>query len=181
MPDPRIFLTKAIFPGIALTLSIVFLSAHVHSQDPTQDPIPLKRTIFKSESHKFLPGNTFEIIGAPIGSIAIEGWSKNEVELSCVITIQAASESGLSMLEKVAGYETESRVDYFGVATSGINDGEHGDVPLPVRIDYTIKLPHQTGLRINGGRGDLRVSGVTGPLKITFLETTATIEVFHGP
>ena len=50
-----------------------------------QTPTLLKRTDYKTEKVEFGVGGTVSIVGAPNGSITIEGWQKNEVEITAEI------------------------------------------------------------------------------------------------
>src|SRR5207247_264651 len=51
---------------------------------------------------------------------------------------------------------------------------------LPFRIDYVIHVPKYCDLEIDGGKGDLSVTGVDGSMRINFLETNARIELIGG-
>jgi hypothetical protein len=51
---------------------------------------------------------------------------------------------------------------------------------LPFRIDYKIKVPQYCDLQIDGGIGDLTVSGVEGSFKLNYLETNARLNLKGG-
>jgi hypothetical protein len=56
-----------------------------------QSPQLLKRTTSKSDKFDFSSGGTIAIVGAPAGSITVEGWKNNQVEISAEIEVQAES------------------------------------------------------------------------------------------
>src|SRR5260221_9791673 len=72
-----------------------------------QTPSMLKRTTAKTDRFPFGAGGTVAIVGAPSGSIHVEGWSNNEVEITAEIELQAATEADLSKLAEVTGFTTE--------------------------------------------------------------------------
>ncbi|MEO6333396.1 MAG: hypothetical protein ABIO91_00290, partial [Pyrinomonadaceae bacterium] len=51
---------------------------------------------------------------------------------------------------------------------------------LPFRIDYVIKVPQYCDLQIDGGRGDLYITGVEGMFKLNYLETNAKLDLKGG-
>ena len=55
----------------------------------------VKRTTTKTDRFDFGAGGTVSIIGAPAGSITVVGSSKNEIEITAQIEIQAGSEADL--------------------------------------------------------------------------------------
>ena len=51
---------------------------------------------------------------------------------------------------------------------------------LPFRIDYVIKVPQYCDLQIDGGKGDLVISGVEGAMRLNCLETNAKVDLVGG-
>ena len=51
---------------------------------------------------------------------------------------------------------------------------------MPFRIDYVVSVPHYCDLEIDGGKGDVSVTGVEGSLQANLLETNARFEVSSG-
>src|SRR5258708_31990766 len=86
--------------GIILTLMAASIAL-------AQSPQLLKRTTTKTDKIDFGSGGTVAIVGAPNGSIRVEGWTKNEVEISAEIELQAETEADLAKLSEVTGYITE--------------------------------------------------------------------------
>lgn len=66
---------KRTIKPIIFGLFLIIFTATCFAQDTNL----LKRTIYKNETIEFGAGGTVSIIGAPNGSIEIEGWQKNEV------------------------------------------------------------------------------------------------------
>ena len=155
-----------------------------------QSPSLIKRTTYKNDRLEFGAGGTLSIIGAPNGSIRIEGWSNREVEISAEIEIQASSEADLDRLSKVSGYITEESLGRTGIVSIGTHDkkylrGVDKKFPkhllgLPLKIDYVIKVPRYCDLQIDGGKGSLHIAGVEGNMKINFLESDARMDLVGG-
>ena len=150
----------------------------------------LKRTTVKSDKLDFGAGGPVTIQGSPKGSIAVEGWSKNEVEVSAEIVVEAATDADLERLSKVIGFQFDESMGRVGIISLGLHDKKYlrtVDKKFPkelmgnaYRIDYVLKVPRYTDLQIDGGVGDLKVSNVDGVLKINFLETNATLDLVGG-
>lgn len=150
----------------------------------------LKRTTTKSDSFEFGAGGTITIQGAPKGSITVEGWSKNEVEITAEITVEAATDADLERLSKVTGFQLDESMGRVGIISLGTHDKKYlktVDKKFPkvlmsnsYRIDYVLKVPRYADLQIDGGVGDFKVSGVEGAMKINFLETNAKLDLVGG-
>src|SRR5258708_3079096 len=87
-------MNKKILNLFVICLSILVFSSFSLAQ-------ALKRTTYKTENIEFGVGGTVTVIGAPTGSVTIEGWNKNEVEVSAEIEMEAATEADLAELAKV--------------------------------------------------------------------------------
>lgn len=150
----------------------------------------LKRTTTKSDSLEFGVGGTITIQGAPKGSITVEGWSKNEVEIVAEITVEAATDADLEQLAKVTGFQLDESLGRVGIISLGMHNKKYlktVDKRFPkallgnaYRIDYVLKVPRYADMQIDGGVGDLRISGVEGALKINYLETNAKLDLVGG-
>lgn len=150
----------------------------------------LKRTTYKTEKADFGSGGTVSIVGAPVGSIEIEGWQKGEVEISAEIEVQAESENDLAQLAEVNGFTFDPTMGHISIVSVGINDKDYMKriakkfpknlLNMPFRIDYKIKVPIYTDLEIDGGRGDLALSNVDGAMRINFVETKANLKLSGG-
>lgn len=150
----------------------------------------IKRTTYKTEKMDFGAGGTLTVVGAPAGSVSIEGWQKNEIEVSADIEMQAETEADLAELAKVDGFVLDDDAGHVRVLTVGTHDPDYMKrtakkfpkklLGLPFKIDYRIKVPVYCDLEINGGRGDLNLSNVEGAMQIKFLESNAKMNLTGG-
>lgn len=150
----------------------------------------LKRTTYKTENIDFGAGGTFSINGAPNGSISIEGWQKNEVEITADIEVQAETEADLALLAQINTFVLDESFGHITVQSVGAYDKKYlksvakkfpkNLLAMPFRIDYKIKVPSYCDLEINGGHGDLNLSSVEGLIKINVLETNAKLSLVGG-
>jgi len=155
-----------------------------------QSPQLLKRTTSKSDKFDFSSGGTIAIVGAPAGSITVEGWKNNQVEISAEIEVQAESEADLAKIAQVTTFVLQESLGRTGIVSTGTHDKKFLKtvdkkfpkrlMGLPFRIDYHIKVPHYSDLDIDGGVGDLNISGVEGMMKINYLKTNAKIDLVGG-
>lgn len=150
----------------------------------------LKRTTYKTETVELGAGGTVSITGAPNGSITIEGWQKNEVEISAEVEMQAATEADLVELSKINGYAVDADMVHVRINSIGTYDKEYMKrvakkfpknlLGLPFKIDYKIKVPVYCDLNIDGGKGDLELSKVEGAIKINYLDANAKLNLIGG-
>lgn len=151
---------------------------------------PLKRTTFKTENLEFGVGGTIDIIGAPTGAIKIEGWQKNEVEITAEIETEAATEADLALLAQVNGFTVEHNFGSLTITTVGTNDKRYIKknvknfpkrlIGMPFKVDYIIKVPVYSDLKIDGGKGDFSVKNIDGAMQVNFLETNAEMILTGG-
>lgn len=149
-----------------------------------------KRTVYKNEKLDFGVGGTISIIGAPEGSIEIEGWQKNEVEITAEIQLQAANEADLARLAEVNNFVLEESMGHLRITSVGTHDKQYMKraaknfpktlLGLPFRIDFKIKVPAFCDLEIDGGKGDFVLSKVDGTMKINFLNSNAKLNLVGG-
>jgi hypothetical protein len=150
----------------------------------------LTRTTMRHESRSFGYGGTVTIIGAPQGSITIEGWSRNEVEISAEIELHADTETDLDLLGAVNTFVLDEGPVHFSVLSTGTHDkafmrGAAKKFPktllgLPWKIDYRIRVPLATDLEINAGRGPIRIAGVEGDLQLSATESEVNLSLSGG-
>ena len=150
----------------------------------------IKRTTTKTEKFDFGAGGTVSIIGAPAGAITVVGGSKNEIEITAEIEIQAGNEADLNRLAAVTTFVVDESLGRVSIISLGTHN-KLGDkkswkkfskalLGLPFKIDYVIRVPQYCDLEINGGKGDLTISGVEGALKITSVESNAKLNLIGG-
>lgn len=160
------------------------------AQDSNTTTKLLKRTQFKSNTVKFGSGGTVSIVGSPVGSVQIEGWSKNEVEINAEIEVQAETEADLARLAEVTGFAVDESMLHLRIISVGTHDRKYlksvdKKFPkklreMPYKVDYKIKVPYFTDLEIDGGRGDLNLSTVEGTMQIKYLESNAKLNLIGG-
>ena len=172
----------------ALIFGLVFLSLTVISFAQTK--LLIKRTTYKSEKIEFMAGGTVSIVGAPAGSIEIEGWQKNEVEISAEIHTEAETEADLAQLAAVNGFMIDDSATHLRITSVGAHDKRYVKqvaknfpkklVGMPYRIDFHIKVPIYCDLNIDGGRGDLNLANVEGAIIVKYLESNARLKLTGG-
>ncbi len=176
------------FAIYALLLGL--LASNVFAQKNKKPSELIKRTTFKSETIEFGSGGTISITGAPLGSIQVDGWSKNEVEIKAEIEVMAATEADLKRIAAVCGFALEDSMSQLRITSVGTHDRKYlrkvdRKFPkrlrgAPYKIDYKIKVPHYSDLVIDGGRGDLNLSMVEGTMRIKYLEANAKMHLIGG-
>lgn len=140
-----------------------------------------KRTTIKTERLDLNPGGSVTILGAPVGSITIEGWQQRRIEITAEIALEAASEEDLNLLGQVNSFVADAETNHIRILTTGAHDKQFLKrnfkqfpkrlLNAPFRVDYQIKLPSFTDLEINGGQGDLNLKGVEGVIVIKASQT----------
>lgn len=170
-----------------LGICFIVLSAVLLASAQSQS---VKRTLTKTDKLDFSSGGTLTVTGAPNGSIRIVGSAKNEIEIVATVEIEASSETDFAKLGEITGFVTSESVIRVAVGSIGPHnkfglkklpkDFPKGLLTVPFRIDYVINVPRYTDLEIDGGKGDLSVTGVEGSMRINYLDTKGYIEVIGG-
>ncbi len=174
---------------------IIFLAAFlfvggVALSVPAQTVGVAKRVVTKTDKFDFGAGGTVAIVGAPNGSIRVSGGATNEIEITAVIGLEAANEADLAKIAQVTGFITDESASRTGIITIGTHDKAamkkigkkfpKNLIGLPFSIDYVITVPRYCDLEIDGGKGDLWISGVEGAITVNLLETNGRIEIIGG-
>lgn len=169
-------------------VSIALAQKNKVSANPASASL-LTRTTTRHEVRRFGYGGTVTVVGAPVGSITVEGWPRNEFELTADIQLQAESEEDLARLATVNGFIFDEDANHLSILTTGTHDKtvmrRVKDFPkrlltAPWKIDYRLHVPASTDLEISGGRGAINVSGVEGTMKITAPQTEANLTFTGG-
>jgi len=157
---------------------------------PAQTKSLIRRTTYKTENIEFGAGGTISIVGAPNGSVVVEGWQKNEVEISADIEVQAEKETDLAQLAQINSFVLNENFGHLSIISVGTHDKNYVKrvvkkfpknlLAMPFRIDYRIKVPSFCRLEIDGGRGELNVSKVEGAMRINFLNSNAKLDLIGG-
>ena len=169
-------------------------AAFASAQKGKAAPVPtgplLKRTTTRHEVRRFAYGGTLTIVGAPQGSITIEGWTKNEVDITAEIELQASTESDFDRLAAVNNFFFDEDTNHLRILTTGMHDKSFmrqvaKDFPkallgLPWSINYHIRVPISTDLEIHAGNGAVGLSGVEGAIVFTAPQTDASLTLLGG-
>lgn len=150
----------------------------------------LTRTTSRQEIHSFNYGGTITIIGAPAGSIIIEGWSKSEVDITADIELKAPTEEDLTLLAAVNTFTADEDLNHLRILTKGTHDKVYmrrtvknfpkNLLGLPWKIDYRLRVPLNTDIEINAGRGPVKLYDVEGALSINATESDVELRVTGG-
>ena len=170
---------------------ILLLVSPVYSQQKAATDIQLlTRTSTRRETARFSYGGTVTLIAAPRGSVTVEGWSRNEVEVTANIELQALTEADLDQLAKVNTFVFDEDLNHISVLTTGTHDRAFMKrsaknfpkklLNLPWKIDYRVRVPINTDLEVNAGHGEVKLSGVEGALRITATESDTALTLTGG-
>ncbi len=171
---------QRLFTVIVFTLAF---AAFAVAQKPT-------RTINKDLTVPSGAGNTLTIFGAPTGSITVTSHALSRIEISAKITLEAPTNEGLEQLAAVTGFVSEEGTASLTIRTVGTHN-KLGDkkfwkkipkelLAQPFSIDYVLKVPKFLDLNINGGAGELDISGVEGSIRVSFATTKGRIALVGG-
>lgn len=177
-----------------LFISILALSTSVSAQkekQSNQSATPsLTRKIPRHENFRLAYGGSVTIVGAPAGSITIEGWQRNEVDVSAEIELHGGTTQDLDRLAAVNTFVADEDTNHIRILTTGTHDrnfmksmGKNFPkalIGLPWRIDYHIKVPALTDLEISAGNGPITLSGVEGAIRLNALESNANLSLTGG-
>jgi hypothetical protein len=187
MTKPTIkFLVFAIAGMVLLSGSA---SAQKQKTSTPLAPPSLVRTTTHNETYRLGYGGTLTVIGAPEGSITIEGWSRSEVEVRAEIQLRADTEQDLDRLGAVNGFVLDEDLNHLSVLSTGTHDRafmkKAKNFPkkllgLPWKIDYRIRVPMSVDLDINAGRGPISVKDVDGNIRISSPQSEAKLEFAGG-
>jgi hypothetical protein len=175
-----------------LFIAIIFASATpVWSQQTSASDIKLlTRTSTRRETHHFNYGGTVTLIGAPRGAVTIEGWQRNEVELTAQIEIQGPTEADLDQLATVNSFVFDEDLNHLSILTTGTHDRAFMKrsaknfpkklLNMPWKIDYRLRVPVNTDLEVTAGHGTVKLSGVEGALRISATESDTELMLTGG-
>jgi len=171
----------------ALTPSPTFAQKDKKPEAPQAD---LKRTITRHEAHRLPFGGTLTIVGAPAGSIIIEGWDRNEIDVAAEIELHGPSNSDLDLLATVNNFAVDVDTNHVRIITSGTHDKKYmrqvarkfpkNLFGLPWKIDFHIKVPALTDLEIDSGVDPMKIAGVEGAMRLTALQSDAELSLTGG-
>jgi hypothetical protein len=156
----------------------------------TPDVQLLTRTTRRQETHHFSYGGTVTLIAAPRGSVTVEGWTRNEVELTADIELQGPTEADLDQLAKVNSFVFDEDLNHLSVLTTGTHDRVYMKrvaknfpkklLNMPWKIDYRLRVPVNTDLEVNAGHGTVKRSGVEGTVRLSATESDTALSLTGG-
>jgi hypothetical protein len=174
-----------------LFLLLVFSipAAAQKDKNPPTGPL-LKRTTTRHETARLQYGGTVTLSAAPTGSIVIEGWDRNEVDVTATIELQALTAQDLDRLAAVNNFAFDEDMNHIRIITTGTHDRSFmkrvaKGFPkalndLPWKIDYVIKMPVMTDLVVDSGVGAISISGVEGALRLNAMMSDADLSFTGG-
>lgn len=190
----RLSILVSLLAAAFLFLSVLEPHQSVSAQkknvpDPNRVPT-LVRTTSRHEVRRLSYGGTFTLVGAPAGSIRIESWARNEVEITADIELRADTEADLDRLAVLNTFVVDDDSNHVSVMTVGTHDKAFMRTAakkfpkellgLPWKIDYRIRVPVAIDLDINAGRGPVSISGTEGDLRLTAAESATTLHLGAG-
>ena len=176
---------------IAFSLLVpVVAPAQKNNKEPTPTGPLITRTATRHETYRLQPGGTVTLSAAPAGSIIIEGWQQNLVELTATIELQGPTEQALDQLAVLNTFGVDVDSNHISILTTGTHDRIFMKrvaknfpktlIGLPWKIDYHIKLPALTDLEIDAGNGPITLAGVEGALRLNALHSDANLSLTGG-
>lgn len=178
--------------ALGFVFASVLLSLPVAAQKDSKPPAgPLMtRTTTRHETYRLQFGGSVTLSAAPAGSIIIEGWQRNEVDVSASIELQAPSAADLDRLAAVNTFVVDEDINHIRIMTSGTHDRAFMKrmtknfpktlIGLPWKIDYHIKIPALTDLDVDAGNGPISLAGVEGMLRLNAMKSDADLSLTGG-
>jgi hypothetical protein len=173
-----------------VSLLLVFASPVYSQKTPAPEIQLLTRTATRRETARFSYGGTVTLIAAPRGSVTVEGWSRNEVEVTANIELKAPTEADLDQLVKVNTFVFDEDLNHISILTTGTHDRAFMKrsaknfpkklLNLPWKIDFRVRVPINTDLEVNAGHGEVKLSGVEGALRLSATESDTMLTLTGG-
>jgi hypothetical protein len=186
------FIKLGCIAALAVLASTAFIFTSVAQQkgDTIAARPLLTRTATRHEKRRLGYGSTVTIVGAPQGSITVEGWPRSEVEITADIELRAETEEDLDLLAAVNGWVLDDDANHLQILSTGTHDKVFMRrvakkfpkklLGLPWKIDYRVRVPAAIDLEINAGRGPITLSGVEGAITLTATETETQMTLSSG-
>jgi hypothetical protein len=165
------------------------LAQQKKTPEPSRTP-PLVRTTMRHEQRRLAYGGTLTIIGAPEGSITIEGWPNTDVYITAEVQLRADTEEDLDQLAAVNGFVLDEDSNHLSILSMGTHDKAYMRrvakkfpktlLGLPWKIDYRIRVPAAIDLEINAGRGPITLAGIEGDIRLSAAESETNLKLSGG-
>jgi len=186
----KVSLILALIAAVVSTGIFPPLASAQKEKKPEEPKADLKRVISRHEAHRLPYGGTLSIVGAPVGSITIEGWNHNEVDVAAEIELHGPTNSDLDLLATVNNFAVDVDTNHVRIITSGTHDKKYmrqvarkfpkNLFGLPWKVDFHIKVPALTDIEIDAGIGPLKLSGVEGAMRVNALQSDADLSLTGG-
>ena len=174
-----------------LLISLFDAPALAQKDKPAVAPAAtLTRTLTRHESHRLAYGGSVTILGAPMGSITIEGWERNEVDITADLEWQAPTAADLDRLAVVNNFAVDADTNHIRIMTTGTHDKKFMKqvaknfpktlLGLPWKINYKVMVPAITDLEIDAGTGPVKLSGVEGSIRLNAFQSDADLSLTGG-
>jgi hypothetical protein len=184
-------MTKTSLGMPVLFFFLLVFACPVVAQNAAVPPVQLlTRTTTRRETSRFSYGGTVTLIAAPRGSVTVEGWQRNEVELVANIELQGPTEADLDQLAHVNSFVYDEDLNHINILTSGTHDREFMKrvaknfpkklLNMPWKIDYRLRVPINTDLEVSAGHGEVKLSGVEGALRLSATESDTALTLTGG-
>jgi hypothetical protein len=198
MPTPeKLFATHRARRAILYSLLLIFalpVPASSQQKDKKTQTAPappsLTRTTTRHETRRLGYGSTVTILGAPAGSITIEGWNKSEVDITAEIELHASTEEDLALLAQVNSFTVDKDGNHLRIISTGTHDKKFlkkafKDFPkrligLPWKLNYHIRMPMMCDLDIDAGQGPIDLSGIEGAISLKAVQSDAQLTLTGG-
>src|SRR5437660_6935192 len=121
----KVFLVAAVLFTLCFSFALNLPNTPLAQQKKIPDPnrpLRLARTTIRHEVRRFAYGGTLTLVGAPAGSITIEGWPRNEVDISAEIQLRGDTEADLDLLAAVNGFVLDDDSNHIRVLSVGTHD-----------------------------------------------------------
>ena len=186
----RVSLILAFLFAVASTVFVVPSAFAQKSKKPEEPKTDLVRNITRHETHRLPYGGTLSIVGAPAGSITIEGWDRSEIDVAAEIELHGPTNADLDLLATVNNFAVDVDTNHVRIITTGTHDKIYMRTVakkfpknlfgLPWKVDFHIKVPALTDIEIDAGIGPLKMSGVEGAMRVNALQSDAQLSLTGG-
>src|SRR5580765_6714354 len=110
---------------LLITFSFAFPTIAVAQRKQTPPAVSapqLVRTTTRHELRRFAYGGTVTVVGAPEGSLTIEGWSRSEVQITAEIQLHADTEANLDLLAAFNNFALDEDMNHLRILSTGTHD-----------------------------------------------------------
>ena len=136
--DSRFIKGGLLIAALALLASTGFISTAVAQQKRETVPAAplLTRTTTRQETRRLGYGSTVTIVGAPQGSITVEGWPQSEVQVTADIELRAETEEDLNRLAAVNSWVLDDDANHLSILSTGTHTrfSFFGDEKFPKKL-----------------------------------------------